>query len=104
MKPRASIHAAIEAGSVPQGVPLSPQDGLTIVLQAVQAARALKDDLGLRRARLHLFLACPLAMAVLLGQKLNTFSECVIYEHDPDATPSYRCVHAFNPSGFTYHP
>ena len=104
LKPRASIHAAIEAGSVPQGVPLSPQDGLTIVLQAVQAARALKDDLGLRRARLHLFLACPLAMAVLLGQKLNTFSECVIYEHDPDATPSYRCVHAFNPSGFTYYP
>ena len=104
LKPRASIHATIEAGSVPQGSSLSPQDGLAIVLQAVQAARTLKEDLGLRRARLHLFLACPLAMAVLLGQKLNTFSECLLYEHDPDATPSYMRVHTFSPSGFTYHP
>ena len=104
LKPRASIHATIEAGPVPQGSPLSPQDGLTIVLQAVQAARTLKEDIGLRRARLHLFLACPLAMAVLLGQKLNTFSECILYEHDPDATPSYMRVHTFGPSRFIYHP
>ena len=104
LKPRASIHATIEAGSVPQGSSLSPQDGLAIVLQAAEAARTLKEDLGLRRARLHLFLACPLAMAVLLGQKLNTFSECFLYEHDPDDTPSYMRVHTFSPSGFTYHP
>ena len=104
LKHRASIHTTIEAGSVPQGISLSPQDGLAIVLQAVQAARTLKEDLGLRRARLHLFLACPLAMAVLLGQKLNTFSECLLYEHDPAATPSYMQVHTFSPSGFTYHP
>ena len=89
---------------MPQGSSLSPQDGLAIVLQAAEAARTLKEDLGLRRARLHLFLACPLAMAVLLGQKLNTFSECFLYEHDPDDTPSYMRVHTFSPSGFTYHP
>ncbi len=100
---RAAIHISIDTGSVPQGNRLSPQDGLSIVLQAVEAVRHLKDDLGLRRARLHLFLACPLAMAVLLGQKLNTFSECVLYEHDPAAVPSYYRVHSFNPSGFTYH-
>ena len=104
LKPRASIHATLEAGSVLQGSSLSPQDGLAIVLQAVQSVRTLKEDLGLRRAQLHLFLACPLAMAVLLGQKLNTFSECVLYEHDPDAVPSYMRVHTFSPSRFTYHP
>ena len=81
LRPRASIHATTGTYSVPQGARLSPQEGLSIVLQAVQALRTLKDDLGLRRARLHLFLACPLAMAVLLGQKLNTFSECILYEH-----------------------
>ena len=102
--PRASIYVQPEAGPVAQGVVLTPQDGLALVLRALEAARALKDDLGLRRARLNLFLACPLAMAVLLGQKLNTFSQCVLYEHDPDTAPSYRRVHTFNPSGFTYHP
>lgn len=101
---RAGVHMSIDTGSVPQGTRLSPEDGTSIVLQAAQEIRFLKDDLGLERARLHLFLACPLAMAVLLGQKLNTFSECVLYEHDPAAVPSYRRVHAFNPSGFTYHP
>lgn len=100
LRPRASIHATIEAGSVPQGERLSPQDGLSIVLQAVQAIRVLRDELGLRRAKLHLFLACPLAMAVLLGQKLNTFSECILYEHHPDKVPSYQQVHAFSPSDF----
>lgn len=103
LRPRASIHAELESGPVPQGASLSPQDGLAVVLQAIQAVRAPKEDLGLRRVRLHLFLACPLAMAVLLGQKLNTFSECILYEHHPEATPPYQRVHAFNPSGFTYH-
>ena len=104
LEPRASIHATPENGAVTQGISLSPQDGLAIVLQAVQAARTTREDLGLRHARLHLFLACPLAMAVLLGQKLNTFFECILYEHAPDATPSYMRVHTFSPSCFTYHP
>ena len=103
VKSRALIHAMLKDGPVPQGSSLSPQDGLAIVLQAVQAARNLKEDIGLARARLHLFLACPLAMAVLLGQKLNTFYECILYEHDPETTPSYIPVHTFNPSGFSYH-
>ena len=104
VNPRASIHAIPKDGSVPQGRSLSPQDGLAIVLQVVQAVRDLKEDIGLCRVRLHLFLACPLAMAVLLGQKLNTFSECILYEHDPGAAPSYMQVYTFNPSCFIYHP
>ena len=102
LRPRASIYATIKTGVVPQGIRLSPQDGLSLVLQAVQDTRNLRDDIGLHRARLHLFLACPLAMAVLLGQKLNTFSQCVLYEHHPDRKPSYERVHSFTPSSISY--
>ena len=102
LRPRASIHATIKAGVVPQGIRLSPQDGLSLVLQAVEATRNLRDDVGLHSARLHLFLACPLAMAVLFGRKLNTFSQCILYEHHPDRRPSYERVHTFNPSSISY--
>ena len=102
LSPRASIHATIETGAVLQGVNLSPQDGLSLALQAVQAVRNLIDNIGLYRTRIHLFLACPLAIAVLLGQKLNTLSQCVLYEHHPDVTPSYVRVHTFSPSSLSY--
>ena len=102
LRPRASIHATIRAGAVPQGTPLSPQDGLSLSLQAVEAIRNLREDVGLISVRLHLFLACPLALAVLLGQKLNTFSQCTLYEHHPDRRPSYARVHTFNPSSICY--
>lgn len=98
LRPRASIHAMLDTGPVPQGTSLSPQDGLSIVLQAVQAVRDMKEKIGLQRVGLHLFLACPLAMAILLGQKLNTISTCVLYEHQADKNPSYVQVHTFNPS------
>ena len=101
LRPRASIHATLETGPVPQGTALSPQDGLSIVLQAVQSVRDMKENIGLQRVRLHLFLACPLAMAVLLGQKLNTISTCVLYEHHADKEPSYVQVHTFNPSNLS---
>lgn len=99
---RSAMHVSIASGSVPQGHRLSAGKGLSIVYQAVDAIRQAKDDLGLQRIHLHLFLACPLSMAVLLGQKLNTMSQCILYEHDPSTTPSYHQVHTFNPSGFTY--
>ena len=102
LKPRASIHATVKAGVVPQGTRLSPKDGLALVLQAVEATRKLRDDIGLLSSRLHLFLACPLAMAVLVGQKLNTFSQCILYEHHPERRPSYERVHTFNPSSISY--
>lgn len=101
---RVAIHVAPKDGSVAQGVALTAAEGVTIVNQAIQAARHQKDDLRLSRAGLHLFLACPLAMAVLLGQKLNTFSECVLYDHDPGLTPPYRLVHRFDPSSLRYDP
>ena len=101
LRPRASIHAKLKTGTVPQGTALSPQDGTSIVLQTIQSVRDMKEKIGLKRVRLHLFLACPLAMAVLLGQKLNTISTCVLYEHDANKKPSYVQVHTFNPSNLS---
>ena len=103
VRPRAAMHLSIETGSVPPGHRLSAGEGLSVVYQAINAVRQFKDDYGLARVRLHLFLACPLAMAVLLGQVLNTLTQCVLYEHDPSGNPAYRRVHAFNPSGFTHN-
>ena len=102
LRPRTSIHAMPQDGPVLQGRSLSPEDGLAIVLQAVEAVRTSRDNNGLSRARLHLFLACPLGMAVVLGQKLNTFAECCLYEHDPKGAPSYIRVHTFSPSSLSF--
>ena len=99
---RTAMHVMPSDGPVSQGVALTPADGVAIVIAAIDAARRQREDLGMTNARLHLFLACPLGMAVLLGQKLNTFGECILYEHDPSERPNYRRVHAFNPSGFSY--
>ena len=102
VKHRASIYCEPKLGTYKPGQVLAPEEGIAFALAAVRVARAAKDDLGLKRANLHLFLACPLAMAVMIGQKLNTFSECYLYEHNPNNVPSYTIVHRFHPSGYTY--
>lgn len=99
---RVAVHAGPSDGPVKQGVALVPGDGVSLVNAAIDAVRITREDLGLTGSRLHLFLACPLSMAVLLGQKLNTFSQCALYEHDPDSANGYQRVHDFNPSGFSY--
>lgn len=99
---RVALHVGPAGGPVSQGVSLSPADGVSIVNQAIDAVRQAREDFGLTTSRLHLFLACPLSMAVLLGQKLNTFGECVLYEHDPGSAHGYHRVHSFNPSVFSY--
>lgn len=99
---RACLHCIPRSGSYTPGRVLAPEEGVGFVLSAIQKARDLRDELAMVRANLHLFLACPLAMAVLLGQKLNTFSDCHLYEHDPGARPSYTRVHTFQPSSLAY--
>ena len=81
---------------------MTPEEGVGFVLSAVQKIREVREDLGMQRSNLHLFLACPLAMAVLVGQKLNTFSACHLYEHAPGERPSYRRVHSFEASSLAY--
>ncbi len=102
LEPRACMHCAPGTGSYTPGRVMAPEEGVGFVLSAIQAVRELREDLGMRRASLHLFLACPLAMAVLLGQKLNTFSACHLYEHVPERRPSYTRVHTFQPSSLRY--
>ena len=99
---RAYVHCAPKSGSYTPGRVLVPEDGVGFVLAAIDKVRNVREDLAMARANLHLFLACPLAMAVLIGQKLNTFSACNLYEHDPDARPSYKRVHTFRPSSVVY--
>ena len=100
--PRAMISVGLADGPLQRGQTISPQQGLKIAYDAIDAARKIKDQLRMNRANLHLFLACPLSLAVLIGQNLNTFGECVVYEHFSDRTPSYAPVHRFKPSNFTY--
>ena len=97
------ISVGLVDGPLQRGQTITPQQGLKIARDAINAARSLKDRLRMRRANLHLFLACPLALAVLIGQDLNTFGKCFVYEHFDDRTPAYERVHGFRPSSFTYH-
>ena len=99
---RAFLHCAPESGSYTPGRVLTPDEGVGFVLSAIDKVRNMREELAMARANLHLFLACPLAMAVLIGQKLNTFSDCHLYEHDPNARPSYKLVHTFRPSSLAY--
>ena len=104
LSPRAMISFGLENGPLQQGETISPQQGLKIAYEAINTARNLKTQLRMTRANLHLFLACPLSLAVLIGQNLNTFGECVVYEYFGDRTPAYAPAHRFKPSNFTYHP
>ncbi len=101
--PRAMISLRLVGGPLQRGQTISPQQGLKIAYDLIDAARNLKTELRMRRASLHLFLACPLSLAVLIGQNLNTFGQCVVYEHFSDQRPAYAPVHRFKPSNFTYH-
>ena len=99
---RAAISIGLTDGPLQRGCIISPQQGLKIARQAVDSARDQKALLRMKRANLHLFLACPLGLAVLIGQDLNTFGECTVYEYRSDKIPAYMPVHQFKPSNFNY--
>jgi hypothetical protein len=73
--------------------------------QARDVVRVIVE--GLRRARdvlqprgaLHLFLAVPAGLAIMIGQMLNTFGPVQTYEHLPtDAVGVYEAVALLQPS------
>lgn len=99
---RARLHCAPRSGSYLPGQVLEVGEGVTFIHKTVQKVRKVQEDLGMSSANVHLFLACPLAMAVLFGQKLNTFSHCHLYEHNPANDPPYTKVHTFQPSSLEY--
>lgn len=48
----------------------------------------------------HLFLACPVGLAVLIGQLVNALGPVVLYEHDDsDAIGTYRREVRLPPAG-----
>lgn len=72
--------------------------------QAVDIARVVEDALRTARREyggvgtVHLFLAVPAGLAVLIGQLLNTFGAVQTYEHVPsDGSGSYRAAALLQP-------
>ena len=102
LNPRATIHVGLETGPLQLGQTMSARQGLKVTYAAIDAARNEKTQLRLKRTNLHLFLACPLGLAVLIGQNLNTFNDCILYEHIEGGHPAYSEVHRFKPSSFTF--
>ncbi len=102
INPRVCMHFSPKMGSYTPGQVLTPEEGVAFVISVIKSVRDKREDLDMQASNLHLFLACPLALAVLLGQKLNTFSECHLYEHVPHKHPSYVRVHSFQPSNLMY--
>lgn len=75
-----------------------PGLALDIALTVIEAVRAARD--GYRPLSVvHLFMAVPVGLAMLIGQLLNTFGQVQTYEHIPtDATGIYRRAALLSPS------
>ena len=59
LSPRATISVGLAQGPLQRGQKISPQQGLRVAHDTIDAARNLKDQLRMNRANLHLFLALP---------------------------------------------
>src|SRR5207249_8567881 len=82
-----------------------PPHGISTPAQGVDVAYVVVE--GIRRAReeyrpidtIHLFMAVPVGLAMMIGQLLNTLGPVQTYEHIPiDATGCYRKAALLNPS------
>ena len=99
---RAAVHVRPQQGALKQGQALQSGQGLTLVRKAIDGIRSAREELELSDPSLHIFMACPLAMAVLVGQSLNTFGNVFLYEHTAGGELPYQFVHRFNPSDIEY--
>lgn len=100
--PRAIINAKPDQGPFREGVRLGGEDATALSLQALDAVHSVTQDRYLSEVDLHVFMACPLAMAFLIGQKLNKVSKCHLYDYIADPETPYLHVHSFCPSNFVY--
>ena len=60
----------------------SPGDALDVARRTINAARAARQKYQIR-GRVHLFMAVPAGLAMLIGQLLNTLGPVQTYEHMP---------------------
>ena len=56
--------------------------------QVVEAARNARQQYHVR-GQVHLFMAIPVGLAMLIGQLLNTLGQVQTYEHIPDGATGY---------------
>lgn len=76
-------------GDRPRGQ-LSPGGAVDLANEIADAVRRARTEFqGVRT--IHLFLACPVGLAVMIGQLLNAVGPITVYEHvDEDALGHYR--------------
>lgn len=65
-----------------------------LTIDAIRSARTTYHTLG----TIHLFLAVPAGLAMMIGQLLNTFGPIQTYEHVPGTTPPYQRAALLAPS------
>ena len=70
----------------------SPGEALDVAQLTIEGARAARNMFGIR-GRVHLFMAVPAGLAMMVGQLLNTLGPVQTYEHIPvDATGAYEAA------------
>lgn len=85
---RALVHIQ-PSGSYPHSA-ASPGEAADIAFKAQDAMRTARRDYG-NLGTVHLFIAAPAGLAVLIGQLLNTFGAVQTYEHvAADGSGHYR--------------
>lgn len=66
----------------------SPGQAAHLAHLVADAIRMTREDYRLS-GRIHLFLAAPVGLAVLIGQLLNTLGQMQTYEHIPEGATGY---------------
>jgi hypothetical protein len=75
----------------------SPGEAIDIIRVIAQALRLARDNFQ-PRGKIHLFLAVPAGLAMMLGQTLNTFGQIQTYEHmGTDAVGMYQSAALLKP-------
>ncbi len=71
---------ANDGGSVTLTNPEQAVDAAYVVIEAIRKARQQYRPSG----TIHLFMAVPVGLAMMIGQLLNTLGAVQLYEHEPD--------------------
>ena len=93
---RAVVHVAPPPPR-PGRIQLNAGEAKNLACVAIDALREAAAKYG-ARGTVHLFLAVPAGLAVMIGQQLNTFGRVQTYEHDPAAGVPYTPAALLSPS------
>ena len=84
---RAYVHVRHSSGESNRELRSSGQ-AVDVARSAIEAARAAREKYVIR-GRVHLFMAVPVGLSMLIGQLLNTLGQIQTYEHIPDGATGY---------------